>query len=84
MTLFGFYLDEEEAGTFGQKEINDKVRITFINGLLNARYYFLETVEMLSNLHGGITSIMYLDPQKDGPGMFQRLFSEMRMGFSSG
>lgn len=52
LTLFGFYRDQKEAGVIGRGEISDKARITFINGILNAKYYLVETVEMISQLHG--------------------------------
>lgn len=52
LNLYGFYLDKQEVGTFGQGEINDKVRITLINGILNARHDLIDTLEMLSKFHG--------------------------------
>jgi RHS repeat-associated protein len=53
LNLYGFYLDREEVGTFGQGEMNDKVRITLINGILNARHDLSDTLDMITNLHGG-------------------------------
>ena len=52
LILHGYYLDELEAGTLGQGEISDKVRITVINGILNTRIDVMETIEMVSKLHG--------------------------------
>lgn len=65
LSVFGFYKDKQEMGTFGQGEANDKVRITLINGILNARYYLLDTVEMVSDFHGG-NNIHYIFRPTEG------------------
>jgi RHS repeat-associated protein len=50
--LMGFHIDPGETGTFGKGECNDKVRITFINGILNDRPYFTATMTEFSRTHG--------------------------------
>ncbi len=51
--LAGFYKDASETGVHGKGEILDKVRITLINGILNARIDYKETIDFLSETHGG-------------------------------
>lgn len=53
LTFYGFYSHDEEVGRFGEKEINDKVRITLINGIINARHDLIDSLEMISKFHGG-------------------------------
>lgn len=65
LLLHGFYLDKEELGTFGQGEIHDKVRITLVNGILNARYDVLESAKMISECHGG-NNIHYIFRPTEG------------------
>ena len=50
--FYGFYQDEQEIGTIGQGEVNEKARVTFINGILNARHDIIETIETISKFHG--------------------------------
>lgn len=65
LLLHGFYLDKHETGTFGEGEINDKVRITLINGILNARLDIMESAEMISKFHGG-NNIHYIFRPTEG------------------
>jgi RHS repeat-associated protein len=61
-TLFGesFYLlmgphhEETYVDCYGQREIDDKVRVTFINGILNTRNMMLKSLEVISESHGGV------------------------------
>ncbi len=50
--LVGFHIDPGTTGTFGKGECNDKVRITFVNGILNDRLYFTATMTEFSRTHG--------------------------------
>lgn len=52
--LAGFYQDASECGVHGKGELHDKVRITLINGILNARIDYKNTIDYLSDCHGGI------------------------------
>lgn len=63
--LMGFYLDKQEIGTFGHGEINDRVRITLINGILNARHDLDDTLETISHLHGN-NNIHYIFRPTEG------------------
>ncbi len=65
LLLHGFYLDNHEVGTFGDGELNDKVRITLINGILNARLDIMESAEMISKFHGG-NNIHYIFRPTEG------------------
>lgn len=53
LQLSGYYQDTSEMGIHGNGEINDKVRITLINGILNARIDYKESIDLISETHGG-------------------------------
>ncbi len=55
----GGYSQEGQTGIFGNGEINDKVRVTFIHGILNLRADLIDNLRQLSRAHGGI-NIHYL------------------------
>lgn len=52
--LLGPQFVETEIATFGQGEINDKARVTFINGILNTRDDLKDNLEFISGSHGGV------------------------------
>jgi hypothetical protein len=53
LELVGYYQDPPESGTFNSgKELNDKVRITLINGVLNVRKDLDDNMHLLSKTHG--------------------------------
>jgi len=52
LSLSGFYVDHMEKGEYGEVEMNDKIRITAINGILNLRSICIENVDALSKAHG--------------------------------
>jgi hypothetical protein len=54
LVMAGYYNHPLEAGVFGFGEANDKVRITFINGILNRNRDCMETAHLISKTHGGI------------------------------
>jgi YD repeat-containing protein len=51
--ILGFHTHPIITGTYGDKEINDKVRITLINGILNLRADHHDVLNLLSRSHGG-------------------------------
>lgn len=55
LQLAGYYVDPIDNGTtpYGE-EINGKVRVTFINGILNIRQDLEETLKLFSSSHGNI------------------------------
>ena len=59
--MSGLSQDQLEAGVHGKGELNDKVRITLINGILNARLDVKMTMDKLSECHGGINIHYVLD-----------------------
>ncbi len=65
LLLSGFYNDVSETGIHGKGEISDKVRVTLINGILNARSDYKQTLDILSDTHGG-TNIHYIFDATDG------------------
>ncbi|MCB1119368.1 MAG: hypothetical protein KDK65_05355, partial [Chlamydiia bacterium] len=54
LTLMGYYQLGNETGVFGSGEISDRVRVTFINGILTLPDMFERTVAELSRCHGDI------------------------------
>lgn len=65
MLLGGYFDSPEGYGSFGHNEINDKVRITLINGILNTREDLSSTLHLLTNTHGG-TKIHYVFHSTNG------------------
>lgn len=56
LMLTGYYQHKADSGSFGSgEEVNDKVRITLINGILNVREDLHINLHALSNTHGGAT-----------------------------
>ncbi len=82
LLLSGFYQDSSESGIHGKGELNDKVRITLINGILNARYDYKQSLDILSDSHGGM-NIHYIFDATDGwsKDMLQALFA--KFGYTS-
>ncbi len=65
LLLSGYYNDQSEMGVHGKGELNDKVRITLINGILNARCDYKQSLDIISNSHGGV-NIHYLFDATNG------------------
>jgi RHS repeat-associated protein len=63
--LAGYYNDKSETGVHGRGELSDKVRITLINGILNARVDYKATMDNVSEAHGGV-NIHYIFDASDG------------------
>lgn len=54
LQLAGYYSHAHESGVYGHGELNDKVRITFLNGMGNVRNDLFEALELISSSHGDI------------------------------
>ena len=52
--ISGYHTHPPRIGVHGQGEINDKVRITLINGILNYPLVQTKHLEMFSQMHGGV------------------------------
>lgn len=52
--LLGNSIHKSHIDVYGEHEINDKVRITYINGILNNTYMLYENLDLISNSHGGV------------------------------
>lgn len=52
--LLGFGNEDEFIGPYGEFEVNDKVRVSFINGIFNTRQMMLESLRDISETHGGV------------------------------
>jgi RHS repeat-associated protein len=57
--MIGYHGEQPEVGTIGLCESNDKVRITFVNGMLNTRPDVINSAQMISDTHGG-TNVHYI------------------------
>lgn len=64
-TLLGYNPDSNVAGVTSGKEASPKVRITLINGMLNAHSHVVDAAELISQLHGN-TAIHYLYASSGG------------------
>jgi RHS repeat-associated protein len=54
LMMFGYYSGDPEAGSFGYGECDERVRITFANGILNVKNAFNDSLEALSATHGHV------------------------------
>lgn len=52
--LMGPHYEETQVSNYGERELSDKVRVTFINGILNTNALLEETLSMISKCHGGV------------------------------
>jgi RHS repeat-associated protein len=52
--LMGPHFEETHVDCYGQREISDKVRVTFINGILSTRNMMLQNLKIISESHGGV------------------------------
>jgi hypothetical protein len=51
--LMGHIYEETEVGCYGKREVNDKVRVTFINGILTLKETMFDNIKTISECHGG-------------------------------
>lgn len=65
LTFNGYYSHPMESGVYGQGEVCDKVRLTYINGIANVRSYYRDSLELLNSSHGGV-NIHYIFRPTDG------------------
>lgn len=65
LAMSAYYNEEPHYGVYGNGEINDKVRVTFINGIGNLHDYYKENIRMLSKSHGGV-NIHYIFHPTEG------------------
>lgn len=54
MLLLGYTPTSTQVGVWGKGEVNDKVRVSFINGILTDYDSLAESLEALSTSHGGV------------------------------
>ena len=52
--LIGFHDETPETGTIGSGEFDEKIRITFVNGILNIHADAIKSAQIISETHGGI------------------------------
>jgi hypothetical protein len=50
----GHSYERTEVSHYGERLVNDKVRVTFINGILTTRDDMLSNLELISESHGGV------------------------------
>jgi len=82
LAMAGYYSGPSEQGVLGNGEINEKVRVTLINGILNARIDFKQTLEFMSEVHGGTNIHYFFDATSGWTGdMFKSFLA--RLGFVS-
>jgi hypothetical protein len=52
--LMGPHFEAMHVDCYGEREINEKVRVTFINGILNTHGTMLQLLDIISESHGGV------------------------------
>lgn len=82
LSMVGYFEDIPETGTYGKGELNDKVRVTAINGILNLRKDILATIHDLSEAHGGV-NIHYVFYPTQGWGMDVLKAAAIKFGYVS-
>lgn len=82
LDAMGLYGEEPEIGVVGDNEIGDKVRFSFINGILNNRNACLATARLISQLHGGVNIHYTFRPSSGWAWDYVNAFF-VRMGFAS-
>jgi|GEM_PF-5391346 len=82
LSLFGYYNTEAVYGNFGIGELNDRVRLTMINGILTHRHELVEMLHDVSDAHGGV-NIHYI--YRSTRGWFVDIATSInaKMGFQS-
>ncbi len=65
MTLLGYSPDSTHVGIVGEKELSDKVKITSINGILNAKDDALHNSALISSTHAQ-SSVYYIYSKTQG------------------
>lgn len=65
LNFSGYYTHEQEIGVYGNGEFNDKIRVSFINGILNVKDDHLQNLELFSQSHGGV-NIHYIFHPTEG------------------
>lgn len=66
MTFLGYHEHHPtESGTYGKGEIHEKVRVTFINGILTGKNLITENVDLISKSHGGV-NVHYIFRSTEG------------------
>lgn len=71
-----FYNFPREVGVVGNGEVNDQVRVTFINGILNSFNDCKDHAEFLSGLHGGVNVHYIYRPTE---GVFDDIISSWKV-----
>lgn len=65
LIMLGYYEEPMETGIYGYGELNDKVRITMINGMLNVRLDCISSATLISQTHG-YSNVHYVFHPSDG------------------
>jgi YD repeat-containing protein len=63
--LMGSEIDQRFIEYYGEREISDKVRVTFINGIMNSAHILFQSLKLISESHGGI-KVHYVYRPTDG------------------
>lgn len=64
LLLLGYYKTNAHKGCYGMGEVNDKVRVSFINGILTDYASLYSTLQSLSTSHGGVNIHYIYRPTK--------------------
>ncbi len=84
--LMGPHFEETYVDCYGRREISDKVRLTFINGILNTRSILLQSLDFISESHGGIKVHYVFRPTEGWTGDISRavfIRTAFTLGFRS-
>jgi RHS repeat-associated protein len=65
LLLFAHYDHGPKTGVYGKGEVSDKVRVSFMNGILTEHEYMMESLKALSESHGNV-NIHFVHRQTKG------------------
>lgn len=82
LILLGFYSHDIERGVFGQGEVHSKVRMSMINGLLNGRTDFFNSMQIIGQAHKGANIHYILSPTEGWSGDVKLSFL-VKCGYTS-
>lgn len=78
LLLSGYNSTEKQTGYYGKGELNNKVRVSYINGILTEESGLFESVKALSESHGNVNVHYVYRPTK---GWVQDILSSLAVNF---
>ena len=75
--------DKTEVGIYGSGEVNDKVRVSFMNGILSTKSMLMENLDVISKTHGEV-NVHYVLLATEGWSADMAKMLTIKFGFYAG